>query len=186
MAKGQMKSNKEAKKPKAEKPKGGGFGLQAVARQGRPGPPIRFPARNSYAVNGLRAVRLPGDVAFAITRLAGAANIGPCRIDRAARRGSDLAGECGASIADAMHSGVVRPDVRRGNCRDVALAVGGEHRPAVRERTTRAACTARIGRVVGHPRRLKDGPLAVTRRVAFLADSWFLPRNSASVVIAGL
>ena len=74
---------------------------------------------------------MPGDVAFAVTRLAGSANVRPCRIDGAARRGSDLAGECGASIADAMHSGVVRPDERRGNRRDVVLAVGGEQRPAV-------------------------------------------------------
>ena len=34
MAKGKLKGNKEAKKPKTEKPKGTGFRLQAGAEQG--------------------------------------------------------------------------------------------------------------------------------------------------------
>jgi len=46
MAKGQMKGNKEAKKPKGDKPKSGGSAYKLS--QGAPGarPPTRFP-RNS-------------------------------------------------------------------------------------------------------------------------------------------
>ena len=45
MAKGQMKKNKEAKKPKADKPKGFGFGLQAGPEPGRidAGPFVKKP-----------------------------------------------------------------------------------------------------------------------------------------------
>ena len=38
MAKGQMKSNKEAKKPKAEKPKGGGSAYKQAQGKGGPAP----------------------------------------------------------------------------------------------------------------------------------------------------
>ena len=82
--------------------------------------------------------------------LARAADVGSDCVRHARRRDPDLARQCRASVALAMHAGVVAIHIGEGNGRNIGIAVGRERRPMGCERAACAARAAGISFIVRH------------------------------------